>query len=201
MPEYYHNLITEQSWELLQQLRRQFKFVLIGGWAVFLWTKNLKSKDIDLAVDTGELKILKDRYDLVKNDRLRKYEIKQGVVDIDVYVSYYSNPGIPAEDLPAYAENKEGFMVPKAEVLTFLKLNAYSGRQGTPKGDKDRLDILGLLALPEFDFIFFKSLPFVNHQALQKIEDLVKSGRQALELGWNEFHYSRIKKSILKKLQ
>ena len=48
MPEFYHNLITEKSFKLLQDLNKKFKFILIGGWAIFLYTKNLKSKDIDI---------------------------------------------------------------------------------------------------------------------------------------------------------
>lgn len=44
---YYNDLITEKSWQYLQTLRRETNFVLIGGWAVYLYTKSLKSKDFD----------------------------------------------------------------------------------------------------------------------------------------------------------
>ena len=47
MPEFYQDLITQKSFEALQNLKREFDFILIGGWAVFLYTKDLKSKDID----------------------------------------------------------------------------------------------------------------------------------------------------------
>ena len=46
--KYYHDLITEKSFKILQDLRRKFDFILIGGWAIFLYTKALKSKDIDI---------------------------------------------------------------------------------------------------------------------------------------------------------
>ena len=46
--EYYHDLVTQKSWEELQQLRKIIDFVLIGGWATYLYTKTLKSKDIDI---------------------------------------------------------------------------------------------------------------------------------------------------------
>lgn len=36
MAEYYHNLVTQKSFELLKDLQRKFRFILIGGWAVFL---------------------------------------------------------------------------------------------------------------------------------------------------------------------
>jgi hypothetical protein len=45
---YYNDLITQKSWQTLQVLRGRLEFVLIGGWAVYLYTKALKSKDIDL---------------------------------------------------------------------------------------------------------------------------------------------------------
>ncbi len=45
---YYHDLITEKSWRILQELKRQYQFILIGGWAVYLHASALKSKDIDI---------------------------------------------------------------------------------------------------------------------------------------------------------
>ena len=52
---YWHELITEKSWQLLQELKGKFRFKLIGGWAVYLLTKAQKSKDIDIIVDIAEL--------------------------------------------------------------------------------------------------------------------------------------------------
>ena len=49
--EYYQNIITAKSFQILQALKRQYDFILIGGWAVFLYTRTLKSKDIDIIVD------------------------------------------------------------------------------------------------------------------------------------------------------
>src|SRR3989304_5263640 len=45
---YYHELVTQKSWEELQKLKKLVDFVLIGGWATYLYTKGLKSKDIYL---------------------------------------------------------------------------------------------------------------------------------------------------------
>ena len=52
---YYHNLVTQKSWTELTLLKRRLNFVLIGGWAVYLYTQTLKSKDIDIIVDFTEL--------------------------------------------------------------------------------------------------------------------------------------------------
>ena len=90
---YYRDAVTQKSWQLLTELTRKFRFVLIGGWAVWLYTKQLKSKDIDIVVDLSQLVKLKTRFDLVKNNRLKKYEFRNGEVQVDVYTPYYSFPG------------------------------------------------------------------------------------------------------------
>ena len=48
--EYWNELITQKSWDVLQKLKK-INFVLIGGWASYLWTSSHKSKDIDIIVD------------------------------------------------------------------------------------------------------------------------------------------------------
>src|SRR3989344_1388761 len=139
MSQFYHDIITEKSFKFLQTLRGDFRFVLIGGWAVFLYTRSLKSKDIDIVVEYEELGQLRERFDLAKNDRLKKYEIKPGEFDVDVYVAHYSDLGIPAEAIMARAEELEGFIVPPRELLLLLKLHAWLARRGSAKGRKDEL--------------------------------------------------------------
>ena len=82
--EYWSTIITEKSWDVLQRIKKEFDFVLIGGWATYLWTKGHKSKDIDIIIDFKELDKLKLNYNLNKNDSLKKYEIKTEGIDIDV---------------------------------------------------------------------------------------------------------------------
>jgi len=96
---FYRDSVTESSWQLLQELKRQFKFCLIGGWAVWLYTQQLKSKDIDMVIDLGQLSKLRQKYDLVKNERLKKHQFRRGEVEVDVYTPYYSNLGIKAEKI------------------------------------------------------------------------------------------------------
>lgn len=54
MKEFYHSLITEKSFKSLQELSKDFNFVLMGGWAIFLYTRALKSKDIDIIIKYDE---------------------------------------------------------------------------------------------------------------------------------------------------
>src|SRR3989338_3965005 len=107
--EYWHDLITERSWKILQEIKGKFDFVLIGGWATYLWARSLKSKDIDIVIDFSVLEKLKKEYSLSKNDNLRKYEINMGEIDIDIYVPYYSQLAVPAEDIKKESAVIEGF--------------------------------------------------------------------------------------------
>jgi len=73
--EFWNSQLTEKSWKILQDISQQYNFILIGGWAIYLWTKQQKSKDIDIIVGIDELQKLK-KANISKNDNLKKYELK-----------------------------------------------------------------------------------------------------------------------------
>lgn len=146
---YYHNIITEKSWKELQSLQECVVFVLIGGWAAYLYTKTLKSKDIDIIVNYDQLPSLQKSYDFYKNSRLKKYEAVKGDVQIDVYLPHYSQLGIPAEDLMTQTRTVEGFTVLSLPYLLALKIHTLSQRGRSNKGRKDFIDILSNLHLPQ----------------------------------------------------
>lgn len=56
-------------------------------------------------------------HDLVKNDRLKKYEIHVGEFDVDIYTPFFSDLGIPAEDLIKLTRKVQGFTVLAPEAL------------------------------------------------------------------------------------
>ncbi len=148
---YYRDSVTEASWQLLTELKRQFNFCLIGGWAVWLYTRRLKSKDIDIVIRPEELSKIRGKYELFKNERLRKYEFRQGEAQVDVYPAYYSDLGIKAEKILEDCRIVDGFSLPQPEVLFSLKLSAWLGRRSSPKGRKDLIDMVSLLQLPRLD--------------------------------------------------
>lgn len=152
MTAYYRDLVTQKSWDLLQVLSKKYSFVLIGGWAVWLYTHTLKSKDIDLVVSHRVLGTLGRDFPLIRNDRLKKYEINQGDVQVDIYSPYYSNPGIPAQTILEHAVAHEGFFIPRPEDLLTLKQVAYQSRAGSSKGRKDLIDIVSLLSMKTLDW-------------------------------------------------
>src|SRR3989344_6276432 len=148
--EYWNDLITERSWKILQEIKGKSNFILIGGWANYLWTRKFKSKDIDIVIDFETLDKLKKEYNLRKNDVLKKYEIKIDEIDIDIYVPFYSNLTIPLEKLRK--TKIENFDVVKIEDLLILKQGATIDREYSEKGKKDILDILSSLFYCEIDF-------------------------------------------------
>lgn len=201
--EFYHNIVTAKSFELLQSMKKQFNFVLIGGWAVFLYSHALKSKDIDIIIDYPELAKLKEQYQVAKNDRLKKYELKQDETDIDIYLPHYSALGIDVEKIAQNAVLREGFLVPELETLFMLKSFAWKSRRGSAKGQKDELDIFSLAKLSEFDWIKYSR--YVQAHQFSKYHnefvELLKTARDIDELNINEQQMAKLRKKILTALK
>src|SRR3989338_5119903 len=116
MKQYYQDLITEKSWQFLQELKKTVAFVLIGGWSVYLYTNRLKSKDIDIIVDYDTLVKLNKLGALTKKQRLLKYELKEEAVSVDIYLPYYSVIGLPVEAVIQYTTDLGGFVVFQKEM-------------------------------------------------------------------------------------
>ncbi len=197
----YNDIITEKSWKKLQELKRRYSFVLIGGWAVYCYARGLKSRDIDFICSYDELQKLKMSYELIKNDRLKKYEIHVGEFDIDIYVPFFSKLGIPVEHLMELTTMREGFKVLIPEALLILKQYAYKDRVGSAKGEKDRLDILAM-AMTDLDIGHYRTLAQQYHldDFLSEFRRVVQETRAVPELGVNEYAFSKIKKRLLASL-
>jgi len=178
--EFWNDISTLKSWELLKKLNKKLHFIIIGGWGIYLWTHALKSKDIDVLLTSWEdLEKIKKEYEPKKNDRLKKYEIIILDIDVDIYLPHYSQMIIPCNQLITMAIEKEGFMVLKPEPLLILKQHAMLDRKDSIKGQKDRVDILSLLMSKTIDFNDYvqllekHSLPYFKDE-LQKMIKLAK---------------------------
>ncbi|KKU16796.1 MAG: hypothetical protein UX25_C0024G0003 [Candidatus Woesebacteria bacterium GW2011_GWC2_45_9] len=196
---FYHNLITDKSWKMLILLRKSYDFILIGGWAVYLYTKVLKSKDIDIVVGFDELERLKHDFEVSKNVRLKKYEARAEEIEIDIYVPFYSSLGVPTEDLKKYETQLTGFKVPSKEVLAALKEYALTQRADSPKGRKDLIDIVSLFSLPDFNWKRYKKI--VKEYGLESFAEttgkMVKETTQIQQLGLNNHKMASLKRKIV----
>lgn len=196
--DYYRNQVTRESWELLTKLSKAYRFILIGGWAVWVYTKQLKSKDIDIILSFDELGLLHHEYEVVKNERLYKYEARKGMVQIDVYVPHYSKLGLPLEIVQKHIVSLSGFRIPSPPVLLMLKQVAYAARKGSSKGKKDLLDIIALLLLPQFDWgQYVTLLSQAAPDTKQQLQAVIASQTEVPELALNRHAYARMKKKWL----
>ena len=200
--QYYHDLITQKSWQLLLSLKKKYDFVLIGGWAVYLYCQTLKSKDIDLIINYPVLEQPKEEFTVVKNDRLKKYETKTEETDIDIYLPYYSELGLPADEVIKLTTMLENFKVPDVEILALLKAKALLERKNSVKGRKDLIDLVSLFSLEGFDFkkLGQHARKFQSENLLRVIVEKVKSTTKIDELNLNVHKMAEFKRRTLPKL-
>lgn len=200
MVEFWNSLLTEKSWEILQELKKEYSFILIGGWAAYLIAGRQKSKDIDIVVSINELQKFKLE-GLMKNDNLRKYEIKKRDVDVDIYLEHYSKLVIPTEDLKNYAVIIQGFKVVCPEALLILKQAAYIDRKNSVKGEKDMLDIVSILFFSEIDFKKYSEILEKYGLRNYKLElrKLIKKFKDYNKLNLAPSEFKKIKSKLVEK--
>lgn len=186
--EFWNEVIIDKSFRILQNLKKRFDFILIGGWAIYILTKAIKSKDIDIVVDFDTLSQIKKELEISKTDFLKKYQAEVEEVSIDIYVPYYSEFIIPIEDMIKNTISLEGFKIPKSEILLFLKLQAEAERSESVKGQKDRVDILLLLMKGKIDFENYKKL--IEKYSLKKYNERLKG---IVRTAKKEFEYIGIR--------
>jgi hypothetical protein len=203
--EFWSDELTQKSWNILLNLRKSsFKFILIGEWAAYLWTKKHKSKDIDIALaDIKDIEILKNSYDLRKNDNLKKYEIKIEEIDIDIYVPYYSELAAPVEELKKHTTMIQGIKVVIPEMLLLLKQGAELDRKDSVKGLKDRIDIMTLLCCCDIDFKKYRELleSYDKKHFLGRLKEIINTFREIKYLDLNPREFKLKKEDAMKKLR
>lgn len=200
--DYYHDLVTQKSWQELQKLKKTIDFILIGGWAVYLYTKSLKSKDIDIITDFDKLSKLEKNYLLNKNERLKKYEAVFDEVQVDIYLPFYSNLGIPVEQLKKHTSNIEGFTLLEVDYLLVLKIYTLSKRGRSPKGRKDFIDIIALIQARIVDWDKVKKIirDYKLQDSVRVFKQFLNEYFEVPELSLNRHYFSRVKKNIAEKL-
>ena len=202
--EFWNSDITNESWKELLVLSTKYNFILIGGWAIYLYTKLQKSRDIDMVVDYDQIKLLSVDFEMRKNPSLYRYEIKFQKFDIDVYTPFYSKLTVPPEDLINNYTLIENIRVPRVEELLILKLGAFDDRMNSIKGQKDRLDITGLAFYSNIDYSRLKTL--LNKYEKPSYIDLYVNAIAHIEkrllpfLNLNESTYAKMKKNTLEKI-
>jgi len=175
----------------------------MGSLFLCFYVKTLKSKDIDIIVDYDVLGEIKKEYEVFKNQRLKKYEIKIEGVDIDIYLPFFSKLSFPVERIKNYTHFIEGFEIPFPEVLLILKIKPCIERKGSLKGRKDLLDIFSLLSKNIIDWTLYKK--FIKRYSLQdlneKFKEIVISVKSLPELRLSCHSISKLKKLVLNEIE
>ena len=197
--EFWNGIILEKSWNVLQKISKEFDFVLIGGWAVYLWTNSQKSKDVDIIIDYNALDYLKKNYILKKNDYLKRYEIIINEIDIKVYLPYFSDLGIPVEEIIKYRTRIKGFDTLIPEILLILKQKAEISRRDSVKGQKDRIDILNVLIKLDIDWEKYKELleRYNLEQYRKELIHIIKTFDLLDYIGMNPREFKLWKRNVL----
>jgi hypothetical protein len=186
--EFWNDISTQKSWEILKKLNKKLNFIVIGGWNIYLWTHAQKSKDIDFILTKWEdLDKIKKTYELKKNDRLKEYEIIIDEIDVDIYLPHYSRFPIPGDQLIKMTTNREGFTVLKTEPLMILKQQAHKDRKDSIKGLKDRVDILSILLSNMFNYAEYQKI-LKNYE----LEEFQMNLTQIIKNAKEEFKYLHI---------
>jgi hypothetical protein len=201
--EYWPEFITRKSFERLLSLNKEFLFVLIGGWAIYFYTKAHKSKDIDIVVSLDTFHKIRSKYEVRKNERLKKYEIKEEGFDIYIYVEHFSELPVAIPYILKDGNIKiEGINVAKPKVLLMLKLEAYKHRKGSIKGVKDSIDIVNLLYAVEFDFKELKSFftKFGHPEHFELLKEALKDFQEYDYTPMNFKEFKKWQKDLIAKL-
>src|SRR3989344_1460346 len=202
--EFWNSLLTEKSWRIMQELKKEdFRFIVIGGWAAYLWTKQHKSKDIDILIlNFDDLEHVGKKYDLRKNDNLKKYEIKIEEIDIDIYIPYYSKLTLDIGFIANHTTKVEGFEVVLPEILLILKQGAELDRKDSIKGQKDRIDIMTLLCYARIDFNKYRKLlaKYKLEKYRQRLKEIITTFRDVKHLNLNLVEFTKLKKGLLNEI-
>lgn len=155
--QYYNDAETGKSYALLVKLAKDVDFVLVGGWAVNLYTGMQRSKDLDIAIEP-------DGLDYFRRYGIRDYGIgvKYSVID-DVHVDLFINgvpirsASIPVKEMLSSPRRINGIRVVDKNILVLLKLSGYF-RFDEIKSAKDVIDVVSLLFYAGIDMKAVKML-------------------------------------------
>ena len=164
----------------------------IGGIAVYLYAVNGKSTkdlaetthDADFYISLADMADLRDIEEVTPNRRLSKHQMIKHGIEFDIYTERQSRLIVPFDAVMAESEVIEGIRLASLEHLLALKLEAYSDRKGTSKGEKDARDLLRICAVAtdrEQPFRASIAQVYLGGEHLALLQDVVKSP-QALVL-------------------
>ncbi len=119
-----------------------------------------------------------------------------------IFEDFFSDLGLPVEEIKNYTQSLEGFIVPIPEVLLILKTITLTERKGTTKGKKDLVDIFSLLKGERINWRKYKELieKYNLKEKEKELKNLVSLQVAVPELNLLDHQISKLKKEILRNL-
>lgn len=137
---------TSGSFAVLRSLVSDgLDFVLIGGWAVYYYTRQQESLDVDIAISYDRLEFFRNAGIADHEGTRIKYSIRNGIY-VDIFVSEFSDPDLPisVSEILKHFNAIDGVKVVDREMLLLLKLWGYF-RDDEVKVRKDIIDVASLV--------------------------------------------------------
>lgn len=173
MPRQFYSERVNSSMDVLNELSKRIDFVLIGGWAVYLYVNTQKSMDIDIALDYKHLDYF-NKYGISNYPNINiNYTVINGVV-VDIFLPEFSDKDLPFkvnDILSNYAKIRNIKVVDK-EMLLLLKVWGYFSNDRT-KLQKDVIDVVSLLFYGEVNLAKVKSLIKTNKLERKRTTDVI----------------------------
>ncbi|MBQ69678.1 hypothetical protein CL689_06425 [Candidatus Saccharibacteria bacterium] len=181
--------MNEMEWEKLlkgvNEITQWHKegLLFIGGVAVYFHAREFDklnylsnslvelSHDADFMISVPEFADLRDLEEVTNNSRLSKGQLVKHGIEYDIYVQSTHNLCVSFEDALQKRKEIEGIPVASLDHLLGLKMMAYEDRKKSIKGEKDRRDIVKIVAMnsaPDKEAIC-QVIPYVDIDVLKQI--------------------------------
>ena len=143
--QFWNSEATEDSFRQLGLLQKEVDFVLIGGWAVYLYVEAQKNQDIDIVIDTNQLNYFR-KFGIsdYENSRIKHSEIGRTVVDLFIEEYMDKDMPFPTKVILNNYVRIGNIKVVEKNLLLLLKLWRYFSADEI-KHRKDVVDVVSLL--------------------------------------------------------
>ncbi len=174
--QFYTDEETKNSFNVLQNISHilNYNFVIIGGWAVYNYTKKQKSKDIDIIINPQTYENLKNRNYIFKqigNTDILYTKISNVEVDIFVTNLVTDLPIIINDIILSSTRGLFNNIYSNKNLLLILKTFSYFTRKTENiKKAKDIIDVVSLLFFGNINFNFIRKYKGYKNITYKDIE-------------------------------
>lgn len=205
--QFWNNEKTGKSFKTLQLLAGKVDFVLIGGWAVYLYTNVQRSEDVDIAIRYSDVPFFRG-YGIEEYEGINiKYSVIDGTV-VDLFIEEYADKDLPipvSDIFKNYTILGGNIKTVNKELLLLLKLWGYF-REDEIKLRKDIVDVMSLLLYGGIDIDKFGTMlreyKIKKRRSVDVVLEYLDKGETLLDyIGMESDRYRREKEALKKDIR